>query len=443
MPVPTATPAAVSRDRACTDAGAAAAAIAARVSDPEVLAAAIEASTAQAPAASSLPWRPASLAQGHAGIALLCAALDAVQPDGGWDRTGHRQLEQAARAAGRHDASLFSGLAGIGFAATALSAGRPRYHRLLAGLDAAVEPLLDGMLYRLDGAHGCRVSEIDLVSGPTGVGAYLLDRPVQQGGPLRRLLGVLADLLADTGDPRRWHTPAALTTGPLREAYPGGLHNCGLAHGVPGPLALLSLAHAACVRVPRQEEAIACAANWLVANRTGTAADPGWPDGVQLAGPPAADRTDPGPGRAAWCYGAPGVARSLWLAGVALGERSWMDLAATTVRAVAQRPPQEWLLSTPTFCHGSAGLLQVLRRFAADLADPAVGAAADTLAATLAAGVDPQTLVGVRAVHPGDVLVDQPGLLDGASGVALALLGTPTPASVPGRPAWDRMFLLG
>jgi hypothetical protein len=130
------------------------------------------------------------------------------------------------------------------------------------------------------------------------------------------------------------------------------------------------------------------------------------------------------------------VARSLWLAGCATGEPRWRDLAVAAIRAVAARPEPAWALTTPAFCHGRAGLLQVLRRFAADLADPQVASAADRLAAGLAAESDPDALLGVRSAEP--VL---PGLLDGAAGVALALLGPSAPAQVT-RPAWDRAFLL-
>nr|WP_307818787.1 lanthionine synthetase LanC family protein [Streptomyces sabulosicollis] len=38
--------------------------------------------------------------------------------------------------------------------------------------------------------------------------------------------------------------------------------------------------------------------------------------------------------RASWCYGTPGIARALHLAGVALGEDAWVHDAAEAMRAV-------------------------------------------------------------------------------------------------------------
>jgi len=434
-------------------AGAVAERVAARVADPATLARAVAAESRQSRYAEVLPWRPAGLAKGHAGVAVLCAALDRRDPGNGWDRAGHHHLETAASGATPYDQSLYSGLAGLGFAAVLLAAGRPRYARLLRTVDATLAPTVSRVARRLATVDGCAAADLDLVSGLTGVCAYLLARTgtAGDGAPARRCLeeglSGLARLLTRPGNPRAWHTPAHLTGGSLRETFPNGHHNCGLAHGVPGPLAVLSLALADGVEVPEAAAAVESAGAWVAEHTVGTADDPDWPDAVALDEPATTGALpEPRPGRAAWCYGTPGVARSLWLAGVAVDRPEWRDLAARAIRAVARRPPEAWWLSTPAFCHGRAGLLQVLRRFAVDLGDPVVASAADTLAAALAGEYDPDTVLGIRSVEPGDRLVDHPGLLDGAPGVALALLGAANDradaGAAGGDPAWDRMFLL-
>ncbi|SDY55035.1 Lanthionine synthetase C-like protein [Modestobacter sp. DSM 44400] len=426
--------------------------IARRCADPKTLGRAVVAHARQSRYAAQLPWRPASLAQGHAGTAVLCAELDRREPGAGWDRLGHLHLQTAVGAAGPHDVSLFSGLAGVGSAALLLAAGRPRYGRLLGQVDAALEEPVRSAAERLTTVRGCAAGDLDLVSGLTGVGAYLLTRRLSPGdaagrsgsaaGSLEVVLSVLARLLSAADDPRPWHTPASLAAGSLRKVHPSGHHNCGLAHGVPGPLGLLALAMTAGLPVPDGEQALQSTAGWLVEHRLDTSDGPDWPDAVPLA-PVLGPVPDPcSAGRAAWCYGAPGVARSLWLAGAAAGERRWQLLAGRAVRAIAARPPDRWLLSTPTFCHGSAGLLQVLHRFAEDLPDPDVAATTRSMSAELAARFDAATVLGVRSVEPDGVLVDHPGLLDGAPGVALALLGPRQDDVGAAGPSWDRVFLL-
>ena len=422
--------------------------VARRAADPAQLADAVAAAARQSQYADLLPWRPASLAMGHAGIAVLCAEMDRREPGGGWDRAGHHHLAVAVAGTTPYDVSLFSGLAGVGFAAALLAAGRPRYTRLLRTVDATLAPTVERAASRLAVADGCAAHDYDLVSGLTGMGVYLLAQYQlsprsargEPGETLTRALSTLARLLGYPDYPRRWHTPVDLAAGSLRESYPSGHHNCGLAHGVAGPLALLSIGLIEGIEVPEGRAAIDVTAGWLIEQRTGTWQEPDWPDAVPLDQAEPLPAGEP-PGRAAWCYGAPGVARSLWLAGTAVDRADWRELAARTIRAVARRPSEMWWLSTPTFCHGRAGLLQVLRRFAEDLADPSLAATADVLAADLAAEYDPASVLGVRSVEPEGVLVDHPGLLDGAPGVALALLGL---AGDDGRPqaGWDRMFLL-
>ncbi|MGZ4434399.1 MAG: lanthionine synthetase C family protein, partial [Trebonia sp.] len=260
----------------------------------------------------------------------------------------------------------------------------------------------------------------------------------------------LADLLAAARDPRRWHTPARLSSESLLEAYPGGHHNCGLAHGVPGPLALLSIAMIEAVPEelgglvdgPRIRAAIAVTAHWLADHRTADAWGPTWPNAVPLAD--AGDRAAPaggyqgsGSSRATWCYGSPGVARALWLAGSATEDDELRALALTAMRAALARPAEVRGITSPTLCHGTAGLLQIAHRFAEDTGLPDLAEARDALLGELVAAYDPEAILGYRNVEPSGARVDQPGLLEGAAGVALTLLSAGGASS-----AWDRALLL-
>ena len=132
------------------------------------------------------------------------------------------------------------------------------------------------------------------------------------------------------------------------------------------------------------------------------------------------------------------MSRSLWLAGEALDDEPLRALAVEGMEAVYRRPAHERGIDSPTFCHGVAGLLQVTLRFAHDTGLPVFAAAADALAAQLVDAYDGSRLLGYASLEPGDNPVDQPGLLDGAAGVALVLIA----ASTDAEPVWDRLFLL-
>jgi lantibiotic biosynthesis protein len=395
------------------------------------------------PGAARPPWRAYALAHGRAGLALLLGQVDACFPGDGWDRAAHRQLEAAAGAAARHGRlppGAFSGLAGLGFAALGCSRGGARYRRLLDRVDQALVPRARALAGRVARRHGLAAAELDVVAGLSGIGAYLLCRRDAPGPAeaLDQVLASLAGLLADPAPVPRWHTPAHLLAGKeQRRAYPHGNLNCGLAHGLPGPLALLSLAQLAGARSPGLAEAVERAVGWLAAARCDDVWGPNWPAAVGLPAP--GGRQPPAePSRAAWCYGTPGVARALWLSGAALGHAGYRELATGAIEAVLRRPPAARRVDAPTFCHGGAGLLQVTLRLARDSGRPALAAGARTLAGQLLAGYQPDAPFGFRDLGPGGRPVDRPGLLDGAPGAALVLLAAATDVE----PAWDRVFLL-
>jgi hypothetical protein len=325
---------------------------------------------------------------------------------------------------------LFSGLTGLAFAADLVD--RAAHAKLLSTLDGLIVRRSEPILKRIDGsASGVAEYDLDLVSGLTGIGAYLMAR--EHGEALRPILDCLAGLLGRSDEVPVWHAPPELLPDDERAGCPRGRLNCGLAHGMPGPLVLLALAKAAGVDEPRLGEAVEQASAWLVAQAFEDEWGINWPAFVRVG----SDRPEP-PARAAWCYGAPGVARALWLAGAALEDARLRDIAVAALEAVHRRPPAARRIDAPTFCHGRAGLLQITLRMANDSGSQTLRAAGEELALDLARAFRPEWILGYRDLDHAGRPVDQAGLLYGAAGIALVLLAATTP--VP--PPWDRMFLL-
>ncbi|MFF4410475.1 lanthionine synthetase C family protein [Streptomyces sp. NPDC001262] len=418
--------------------------VAERLRDTERVRACAEAAARQTTLPAAVRWRPHDVAQGDTGLALFCGHLNSCAPGRGWDHAAHGYLASAARGAeqaGWLPPSLFGGLGGLAFAAWFLSDDGTRYRRLRGELDRRLLPEAVRRGRAAAGAApGCSVGVFDAISGLAGTGACLLGRR-DEPAAAEALRAVLAGLVALCGEHDglpHWHTPPAVMADPsMARQFPGGNLNCGLAHGIPGPLALMALALSAGVAVDGQREAVRSVADWLTAQRCDDAWGPNWPSAVAL---PDASGTAPDatPARSAWCYGAPGLARALWLAGRALGDGRLCSLAVEAMAAVFRRPREHRGIPSPSFCHGVAGLLQVTLRFAHDTADPLFVHAATELTEQLLEMYAPERPLGYCSIEPGGTRVDQPGLLDGAPGVALALLAAAT--DVP--PAWDRLFLL-
>ena len=426
--------------------------VATRLRERERVEGAVVAAMQQTAYPKSIHWQPSGVAQGYAGLAIMCRYLDACFPDDDWDVIGHGYLELAVRDMEQRSslpAGMFGGLSGLAFATWSLSQGGKRYRKLLAAVEEALLPQAIGLANRLAiQKKDVSVGQFDLISGLSGVGAYLLcrkDEP-QVAAALRAVLGSLVALTgAEEGLPR-WYTPVHLLgdekTMPL---YPNGNLNCGLAHGIPGPLGLLSLAHLSGVTVDGMEEAIVRVATWLWQHRLDDQWGLNWPTAVRVEAdgtvPPCLSRESASPfepSRTAWCYGSPGVARALWFAGEALDNSEYRQLAVETMEAVYRRPLEVRRIDSPTFCHGVAGLLQIVLRFAHDTGLPQFTEAAHALGEQLLSLYQPDTLLGYYSLEPGGNRVDQPGLLDGVPGVVLVLLAAATPVE----PGWDRLFLL-
>ncbi|WP_171165610.1 lanthionine synthetase C family protein [Streptomyces sp. I05A-00742] len=322
------------------------------------------------------------LADGGAGLALAFHWLDRGLPGRGWGTLAESYLAAAVRGYERLGAppGLFGGVAGLAFAARSMNRDEPALH------DRVVTEATARARQAGDGPPSPRA--VDVVSGLTGAGAYLLRRSHEPASAT-----ALRDVLT------------ALTRARIHEGP-----DPGMAHGIAGPLALLSLALGKGITVPGQREAVGRLAGALTARRADDAWGPNWP-GV----------TTGRPARGSWCRGSPGTARALWLAGVALDDDALCDLAVRALKAVHRRPPGERRVDgDPGLCHGVAGLLHITARFAHDTGDPELGSLARRLA---------------TAPFPAG---GGPGFLDGAAGVVLAVLGAATEAE----PEWDRALLL-
>ncbi len=418
--------------------------VAERCKDREQVLAANDAALKQTVFPRTIYWEPHGIAQGDAGLALMCAYLDACFPMEGWDQIGHEYLTWAARgaeAAGAQHLGLYSGLAGLGFSAWSLSRNGSRYKKLLTSLDYNISSHALEPSAALAGRRGVAVSEFDLIVGLSGVAAYLLQRGYEppMDVALRAILDSLVALTEETDGIPHWYTPYHLLAGEgMAEHYPEGNLNCGLAHGIPGPLAVMVLGLEAGIPVEGLREAVTRTAQWLVRHRSGDPYGINWPTVVPYFADGNVEPARLDSSRAGWCYGTPGVARSLWLAGRALDDETLQQIAVEGMEAVYRRPIEERRIDSPTFCHGVAGLLQVTLRFAHDTGLPIFADAASALTEQLLAMYDPERALGFCSIEPGGNLVDQPGLLDGAPGVALVLLA----ASSNAEPTWDRLFLL-
>jgi hypothetical protein len=341
-------------------------------------------------------------------------------------------------------------LAGIAFAAQYAAKGEARYKELLNKLDSYIITIIGpsiGFFYRNEPVFGAPVQLFDLISGLSGTVIYLLSRygtSHEIDHAVETILRCLIQLACERDGVPVWHTPKTFSNSndTMTAIFPNGHLNCGLAHGIPGPLGAMAIAKISGVEIDGLDHAIEHLATWILKNRHDDSWGMNWPTGIPLLMEGDYIRVgtalDSLPAHAGWCYGSPGLTRSIFLSGLALNREDLCAAGIRSIEAILRRPEPVRALNSPTFCHGLAGLLQIVLRFLNDAPSPDLEYGVQHLLSTLLRQYDSHTLLGIQGRTPDGTGIDSPALLDGAAGTALTLL------SVRGdvEPAWDRAFLL-
>lgn len=387
-------------------------------------------------------WWPQSLAHGALGVALLHAER-ARAGLGPWTRVQDwLSCAAAGGVVGGPDAHLFYGAPALAFVMQAAADRSGQYARALATLDQQLAEIIQGRLasaqQRIDeGVELPALAEFDTIRGLSGLGALLLYRG-SHTPLLREVLSYLVRLVepvkheADTL-PGWWSHLAP--SGKPSENFSGGHCNHGVAHGIGGPLALLSLTALHGVTVPGQTDAIEDILRWLDQWQQGRSPlDAWWPYWI-TRGDLHTGRCGPGPTRPSWCYGTGGLARVVQLAALALGDANRQMAAEAALLAALTSPAQLEATTDLSLCHGFAGLVHLARLTDAEALIPGVDTCLPRLLEPITGGGPEQLADMLLAPDEADI-----GLLEGAAGIGLALHGFATGG--PTASGWDCCFLI-
>lgn len=387
-----------------------------------------------APPPENEPWAPQSLTKGAAGIALL--HIERAHAGNGTWQQAHRWIMNAVtgQVSATDTTGLYLGAPAITLMLDSAAAGTTRRYRdALADVDGHVAALAhrraEAGMTRISAGELPGFREYDVFFGLSGIGALLLRRD-PGGSAMERVLDYLVALsrpLRFEGQvlPGWWvgHDPHHR----FSSAYRNGHGNLGAAHGVSGPLALLSQAMRRGITVDGHCEAIATICEWLDAWQQDGDSGPWWPEWITLADLRRGRPSQPGPARPSWCYGTPGIARAGQLAGIATGDARRQQTYEQALVQCLDSPAQQARITDGGLCHGWAGIYQTVWRAARDGRTPKL---ADHLP-RLAENLEHQARSGPAA---------GPGLLDGAAGTALAL-HTATHDVAP-TSGWDACLLI-
>lgn len=327
-----------------------------------------------------------------------------------------RFVDESARDLREHPLrpALWGGVLGIGFVLAHLT-------------DTELDELDEHVLEQLDQPRWS--GSFDLIDGLVGIGVYARERGPRSSARacVARVVQHLNALAERRDDGITWFTSfdRLPNNENVRALYPAGQTNVGVAHGTPGVLSFLAR-----LRDAANQPTIASATRWLLAQR--------FPDDGRACFPGVlAPGHDSVPPQCGWCYGDIGIATAF----VACGDGELEQLALATARRVAARPVHAYGIRAPGLCHGAAGVAHMFNRIHQATGDQVFADVSRvwfriTLDAAGSGGIG-----GYQSTRTSDgtpMKVDDPGLLNGATGVALALHA----ACSTTEPAWDRLFLL-
>jgi lantibiotic modifying enzyme len=375
----------------------------------------------------------ASAASGLAGEALFHAHLERCRPGEGFGERGMECIEKAIATISSAETvpDLYNGFTGVAWAVELL-----RESLLDVADDEDPNHEIDDALRRLLG-HSPWRRHYDLTNGLVGFAVYALRRLPRPAAVecLELLVDRLAEVAVERPEGLSWFTSADELAGETRDFFSEGNENLGVAHGVPGVIAVLARIEAAGVAAAKAGALLRGAVGWLLAQKM-TGRDSIFPTAV-------APNVEVKYSRAAWCYGDPGVAATLLVAARAAADASWESEALAFAHHSARRPEDTMGVRDACLCHGAAGLAHLFNRMYQATGDDALRQAAlhwyRHVLEQRRPGVGVGGFLGWGAAGAGELAWNpDPTLLTGAVGIGLALLA----GACPDEPCWDELLLV-
>jgi hypothetical protein len=248
-----------------------------------------------------------------------------------------------------------------------------------------------------------------------------------QGEPSRLFAAIESALLqsAERADGScAWRTRLAHISPSSAEEKRRERYDLGVAHGTPAMIGLFSHAERLGIATPNTSQLLADCLDWLRKKEETTLGYSNFQSMLSASGPAFPSQWT----RLAWCYGDLGIAAMLAVSQHEEGCRRaswWRRLAGNRL----SQPASSFQLGSTGLCHGSGGVLHVLRGLQAQgWHSPDADALATRLEADL--------------VSAANALDDSPShcLLEGWSGSLLALVESLVASRDPGRP-WNLCLL--
>lgn len=274
-------------------------------------------------------------------------------------------------------------------------------------------------------------SDYDVISGLSGIASYLLlidgyENSVKE--IFKILISICGNKKINGKDMPKWHIKSSNLDEETRANYPEGYLNLGLAHGIAGPLSILSKGYKKGIIVEGQKEAILS-----IIKEYKTFAyllDGSYYWDKQLGVKDYWEQFKKcDKAREGWCYGNIALARILSIACEAIENKAIKEWADEIIEEKAKRGINEYNLISPTLCHGYAGVMSIFSQIEIRGRSPSIINIIDTIREKIYTMFESTSKYGffdieIRSLNGCYIITkeDENKFLIGAGGVVLALL---------------------
>ncbi|MCG5103140.1 lanthionine synthetase C family protein [Oceanobacillus alkalisoli] len=305
-----------------------------------------------------------SLATGLSGVLMLSAQLQEQEKQ--WEEVGANMLQYINTNLQPMHLSLWAGLTGIAASTYLLSNNGKYYSNFLHQINELIvnstEDFLNQAKKNIQSGN-VQSFDFETIYGLAGIGRYLLFFSKEE--EVNQLINKMIDyfvLLDNQQEVNGFLLPHYFITFDNqfeddRNRYQNGHLDLGISHGICGPLAFLSLAYEQGFNYPKQVEVIHHLSSILIDFAQEDGEMVWWPSKISFEEFTNKKLQSYNKYSFAWCYGAPGVARTLWLSGRVTNNQLYKELAKHAYSSLSKLNLNQLGLVSPTYCHGYAGLL--------------------------------------------------------------------------------------
>ena len=387
-------------------------------------------------------WPTISLAWGISGIICFFGMMDHNFPDEGWDKIACDYLllaKVSAEANNSFNLSLFNGLTGLSVATYLCSHNGSRYPKMLKTLDdILIREIQNIFLMKADYYLNVHVpippDHYNLANGLSGIITYLMCREdhIDLKNLAQECLHYLVKILSTFKEVNGSKVPAWVISSSnefipeYKEKFPHGLFKLDIPYGLPGVLAVLSLAKIRGFNVFGLSELISRMSDWIRSKHVMHLNRSAWNHIISMEEELEGHLSFSGLHHDAWIYGNPGILRCLYLASQAMNDSNLAKFAEQTFLSYLLDPAEE--MKDTSFCFGKAGLLAITSKMACDTKNFEFFKQMRLQEEEIKKSHNLNHEFGFQTLHYNESdsfsWSDNPSLLHGAAGIGLILLQT-------------------